>query len=393
MSTLSEKLNSLVIFRPVALDRTMRLLDALDRARDAERGEFLAAYCDFASDLLSRAPSLDALVADLLEDDDNAYVRRLCAGMPTDHLEDALDRELDTLSQIAAYDGGDLRALPENAALAPWTAAKRDFRAEYRARIGAIPRKGYGIWAKYHVFRLDESGNVLPVREHDPQTLASLYGYDAERAKIIANTEALLCGAPHNNVLLYGDAGTGKSSTVKAIANEYADRGLRLIELDKDGMHRLPSLLGELAAEPLKFILFIDDLTFSSDDRDFCTLKAILEGGVSRPGDNTAVYVTSNHRHLVKETGADRQGDDLFVADTLQEIISLSARFGLTVNFMRPDKDLYCEIVRSLARDEGLEADDHALTVRAEAFAIRHGGRNPRTAKQFIAACMIEENG
>ena len=390
MSSISEKLQSLVIFADVARDATVKLLEALDLSRESERAEFLSAYSAFASSLLERADSLDALIAGIIENDENAYVKRVCAGMPVDFLEDALDRELDLLSQIAAYDGSDLRALPENAGLAPWKAAARDFRADYRRRLGDIPKNGYGIWAKYHVFRLGDDGELLPVRDPDPQTLDKLYGYESERAKIIANTESLLAGRAHNNVLLYGDAGTGKSSTVKAIANRYRGDGLRLIELNKEQMRFLPPLLDRLCREPLKFIIFVDDLTFASDDRDFCTLKAILEGGVSRPGDNTAVYVTSNHRHLVKESAADRQGDELNVADTIQEIISLSARFGLTVNFMRPDKDLYCDIVKSLAKEEGLDLDERALLVRAEAFAIRHGGRNPRTAKQFVASCVIE---
>ena len=139
-----------------------------------------------------------------------------------------------------------------------------------------------------------------------------------------------------------------------------------------------------MTANPLKFIFFIDDLTFSSDDRDFCALKAILEGGVSGRGSNILIYATSNHRHLVKETMEDRQGNEISAADKRQELISLSARFGLTVTFLRPERELYERIVCALAEEKGIALDRETLLVRAEAHAIRNGGRNPRTAKQFI---------
>ena len=227
----------------------------------------------------------------------------------------------------------------------------------------------------------------MPVKHPDPQRLEDLPGYEKEREKVIANTRALLAGKPANNVLLYGDAGTGKSSAIKAIANAFADQGLRLVEVKKNQLYQIPDLMDALAANPLKFILFIDDLSFTANDDNFAALKAILEGSVGGRAANIAVYATSNRRHHIKETLTDRTGDDIHESDTRQELMSLSARFGLTITFLSPDRDRYLHIVRELARQYGLENDEKELAVRSEAFAIRMGGRSARVAKQFVELC------
>lgn len=221
----------------------------------------------------------------------------------------------------------------------------------------------------------------------DPQRLSELPGYEGEREKVIANTKALLAGMPANNVLLYGDAGTGKSSAVKAIANEFAPDGLRLVEVKKNQLYQIPDLMDKLAANPLKFIFFIDDLSFTANDDNFAALKAILEGSVGGRARNIAVYATSNRRHLIKETMTDRTGDDIHEADTRQELMSLSARFGLTVTFQRPEKARFEAILTELARQHDIRMPMDQLLVKAEAFAIRAGGRSPRVAKQFIEQC------
>ena len=168
----------------------------------------------------------------------------------------------------------------------------------------------------------------------------------------------MLSGKPAVNVLLYGDAGTGKSSSVKAIANEFAADGLRLVEVKKNQLYQIPALLDSLAQNPLKFILFIDDLSFSANDDNFAALKAILEGSVGGRAGNIAVYATSNRRHLIKETLTDREGDDTHESDTRQELMSLSARFGLTITFGSPDRERYLHIVEELAKQYGVELDE-----------------------------------
>ncbi|MBE6803653.1 MAG: ATP-binding protein, partial [Ruminococcaceae bacterium] len=225
---------------------------------------------------------------------------------------------------------------------------------------------------------------IIPVKYPDPQRLSQMSGYELERQKVIDNTMALLQNKPCNNVLLYGDAGSGKSSTIKAIVNEYWEMGLRLIEIKKNQLYSLPDVIEELADNPLKFIIFIDDLSFSTNDNDFGALKAILEGGVAGKTDNLAIYATSNRRNLVKENFSDRNGDDIHLQDTIQEIMSLSARFGLKITFSKPDKDLYLSIVENLSMQYNISIDKNELFLSAEAFALRNGGRSPRTAKQFI---------
>lgn len=190
-------------------------------------------------------------------------------------------------------------------------------------------------------------------------------------------------------MLLYGDAGTGKSSTVKAAAKHFAPEGLRMVEIKKNQLYMIPQIMEELASNPLKFILFIDDLSFNGNDDNFSALKATLEGSISGRGSNVAIYATSNRRHLVKENMSDRDGDELHVNDTIQETMSLAARFGLTVTFQKPDKDSYLSIVRSLADQYGIDMDEDELFRKAEAHALRSNGRSPRTAKQFIELLKI----
>lgn len=272
--------------------------------------------------------------------------------------------------------------------LPEWEISDANFEIDFENKLANISKVGYGIFAKYNFFRLEDSV-IVPVAHPDYQSMDQLFGYDRERNIIIKNTEALANGAGASNMLLYGDAGTGKSSTIKAVAAHFAPKGLRIIEVKKNQLYQIPAIMEELSANPLKFILFIDDLSFNGNDDNFSALKATLEGSISGCGDNVAIYATSNRRHLVKETFDDRNGDELHVNDTLQETMSLAARFGLAITFQRPDKDQYLEIVKSLASEYGIEMDEAELYRKAEAHAIRKNGRSPRTAKQFIELLKI----
>lgn len=385
METLYRDLNSLVIFRHILQAAPMHNLLKLLSCPQDNPDALCGAYADFAAELLAENCNFSQYLLRLVLEDENIYTRYKTTGEGDSAvLDPLLTRELNLLSRAAVFDGSEQRAVLGDPTLAAWQTETLDFNAIYHERLGEMSTKGFGIFAKYHMFMLDDNGALVPIKNPDPQKLSDLFGYERERGKIIANTKALLEGKPANNVLLYGDAGTGKSSTVKAIGNEFAKDGLRLVELKKNQLYLIPGLLDTLAVNPLKFILFIDDLTFASDDRDFCALKAILEGGVSSRSNNVLIYATSNHRHMIKETNADRQGDEISITDKLQEIVSLSARFGLTVTFTRPDKMLYSDIVVHLAREAGIDMDEDTLIMRAEAHAIRSGGRNPRTAKQFV---------
>ncbi|MBQ9162169.1 MAG: ATP-binding protein [Clostridia bacterium] len=385
--TLSERVDSLIIFRNLLSDKTVSLLCRLDAVNQSgsSRAELISAYCDFIRSLFCNHHSLGAHVLGFILEDENIYTEYKLTGKGDgDVLESLLCRELEILSDIARLDGSVYRDAIGDDSLPLWGNSPVDIFKNYREHIKHIRSRGTGVFAKYHMFILNGEGKLTPIANPDGQVLSDLVGYERERERVILNTEAFLNGMPANNVLLYGDAGTGKSSTVKAIANAYADRGLRLVELKKNQLPFIQPLMDTLADNPLKFILFIDDLTFSSGDADFCALKATLEGGVAGRGSNILIYATSNHRHMIKELASDRVGDEISVSDKLQEIVSLSARFGLTVTYSRADKALYSDIVIHLARRRGIEMDEQQLISKAEAFALRGGGRNPRSAVQFI---------
>ena len=270
-----------------------------------------------------------------------------------------------------------------------WEAHDINLEPLWFERLRNIGKYGFGIYAEHKMFHMElsagtDSGYILnPVKYPDPVQLSELTGYDLQRNQIIDNTKALLAGKKAANVLLYGSAGTGKSATVKAIANEFADDGLRLIELSKNELHLLPKLLDELASNPLKFILFIDDLSFQENDDNFSALKAVLEGSVSARSQNAVIYATSNRRHIVRETFSQRAGDEIHRNDTMQETISLSARFGIQLLFDKPNKELYLEIVKNLAKQYELTISEEELALEAERFAMRKSGRSARAARQL----------
>ena len=353
-------------------------------------GEAVRLYSDMLAALYPHGSDLAEYIRELVLSDDNFYVQAMASGkLLSDEIQDAARRELNHLQDLAGLSCSDVRsAIGYDGFLPVWTNRKLYLISDFMTKLEQIPVTGYGIYADYRFFRIS-GGKITPVAHPDVQPLDQLFGYERERALILRNTEALLEGAGASNMLLYGDAGTGKSSTIKAVAAEYADRGLRIIEIKKNQLYQIPDVLEELSSNPLKFILFIDDLSFSGNDDNFSALKATLEGSVSGCGGNSVIYATSNRRHLVKESFGDRTGDELHVNDTMQETMSLAARFGLTITFSKPSKDEYLDIVRSLAAEYGLDVPDEELVRRAEAHAIRRNGRSPRTAKQFVELVKI----
>ena len=390
-------LHGLVVFHALLDDPVVaKLVDLIDRMEVGSRsmGTVCDAVASFEAALFEQTTNLGEYLAAAVLETETVCVRQAAAGELSPVLQKALDSELRFLQELCGLTLDELfqtayaeqSQRPELAFLPRWETSKIDLPAAYAQRMSEVGKKGYGMFAKHHVFTV-ENGHLVPVKYPDPQRLSELPGYEKEREKVIANTRALLAGMPANNVLLYGDAGTGKSSTVKAIANEFAADGLRLVEVKKNQLYQIPDLMDKLAANPLKFVLFIDDLSFTANDDNFAALKAILEGSVGGRAKNIAVYATSNRRHLIKETLSDRSGDDIHEADTRQELMSLSARFGLTVTFQRPEKARFEAILTELAKQHHIDMPLDELMVKAEAFAIRAGGRSPRVAKQFIEQC------
>ncbi|MDR2792264.1 MAG: ATP-binding protein [Treponema sp.] len=256
--------------------------------------------------------------------------------------------------------------------------------------------KGAGLLGQYTAFRWNRGGtsgrdvsHLQPVLNPDPVTLSELFGYEDQRNAVIVNTLRFLEGKAANNLLLYGDRGTGKSATVKAVCNEYAEQGLRLVEVRKENLMQIQTVMEELSMRGLRFIVFIDDLSFETTDDSFTGLKALLEGGVEKKPENVVVYATSNRRHFVKEHFD--QTDDPRAFDTIQERISLSDRFGLTVVFTAPDQDEFLFIAEQIAIRRGLfdtGEQTAALRTRFRDNAVRwerwFNGRSPRTAAQFV---------
>ena len=391
------RLHGLVVFRSLLDDPVVaKLLDLTDRmeAGAPGYGPVCDAVAQFEAALFEHTTNWGSYLSAAVLEAETVCVRQAASGTLAPALQTALDSELAflqalcglTLDELLAAAGSATGQAQELAFLPRWETSSIDLPAAYAQRMSEVGKKGYGMFAKHHVFTV-ENGQLVPVKYPDPQRLSELPGYEKEREKVIANTKALLAGMPANNVLLYGDAGTGKSSAVKAIANEFAPEGLRLVEVKKNQLYQIPDLMDKLAANPLKFILFIDDLSFTANDDNFAALKAILEGSVGGRAKNIAVYATSNRRHLIKETLTDRTGDDIHEADTRQELMSLTARFGLTVTFQRPEKARFETILAELAKQHGIDMPMDQLLVKAEAFAIRAGGRSPRVAKQFIEQC------
>jgi predicted AAA+ superfamily ATPase len=243
---------------------------------------------------------------------------------------------------------------------------------------------GAGHFGGHRAFRWEDDGlRVVP--RPDPVRLSDLIGYEQEREPLLRNTERLLAGLPSHHALLYGLPGTGKSSTVKAVLNEYADSGLKLVELAKEDLEDLPAVLEVLRGRGPRFVLFIDDLSFEEHEVEYKALKALLEGSVEEPPGNVRLYATSNRRNLIRERFSDREeGDDVHARDTMQEKLSLAARFALRLTFPAPDQKRYLDIVSGLAREREIKIPAEELEERALLWDRWHTGRSGRTARQFV---------
>lgn len=377
---------SLVIFRSLHENKVFEsFLSTLRAVEEGKTDKSIKKYCEFVANLYENSDNLTDYFLRIMLENVNLYMLRKGEGKQTGSLlDECLANELSVIETLAEIPAKEIiTKIDYDEFLPEYKTENLDFSQIYADRVHNINRYGYGIYSRYHVFVIKE-GKIVPVEFPDDISLSELSGYERERQEVIDNTLALLKGKPANNVLLYGDCGTGKSSTVKAIANEYCKQGLRLIELKKKQLHEIPAIVETISKNPLKFIIFIDDLSFTEDDDDFAALKAILEGSVSSTASNLAIYATSNRRHLVRETFSAREGDEIHFKDTMQELLSLSDRFGLTVTFQKPDKKLYLEVVEGLAKQYDIKMPIDEVKIKAEAFALSRAGRSPRVAKQFI---------
>jgi uncharacterized protein len=354
------------------------------------------AYSNWLHSLADRQQGWQDYLFDRLLLDDNPFTRAVQQGGVPDILEQAALHDLELLRQIYNCNSHQLASLCDGFAwvdnicstephvlrkklAAPdWVALLPDLITHYR-------RCGTGLFGEFRSLHW-RNGALQGIAVPDSVQLDDLAGYEWQRSALIKNTEALVAGYPALNVLLYGARGCGKSSLVKALVPEFAGRGLRLIEVSKQDAIDLPLILQQLQGLPQKFILFVDDLSFEADEAAFKALKVVLEGSsIGRPA-NLVVYATSNRRHLIREFFADRprpqDSDEIHNWDTVQEKLSFSDRFGLTLTFEPADQQTYLQIVRHLAQDLEITAAD--LEFRALQWATQQNGRSGRTARQFV---------
>lgn len=372
------------------LKDALQLLDAAAR-RDGEGA--LAAYDQMFYHLKAEGYSgLGTWMWDTLRYTETPYGDLAGSGRSDPELEGAARRDVDALLQLARLGAEDIRValkpilteeyvsvldnLPAWETGAPFTF--EELSAFYR-------ENGAGLYAKYRAF-LWEEGQLVPVADPDCPHPVELLGYDQQRKQVLDNTRLLVEGKPSNNVLLFGDGGTGKSATVKSMLYLPGMENLRLIEIQKENLVGMPRLIRSLAGRRQSFILFIDDLAFDQDDKTYSSLKTILEGGLERRPLNVAIYATSNRRHLVRQTFSDRAGDEVDAFETISEKTALAERFGLRIPYMTMSKSEYLALIDHLAGLYHVEMNREVLHAKAMEWEIRHAGRTPRVARQFIAS-------
>lgn len=385
LEQINMKIRSFVVFNNVLEDDVMKAFLNMIDIKEKSDIKKVEEYSNFTRKLLERSENFSDYIWNLIMFDENIYVRKLASKeIISNMLKQCVLHELQTLQEIATITSQDIRnEIEYNGFMAEWsTNIEYDFNEMYEERMEKLFTVGYGIYSNNIMFTYDK-GKVVPVKYPDNIKLSSHIGYERERKRIIDNTYAFIKGKPAANVLLYGDAGTGKSSTVKAIVNEYANEGLRMIEVRKGDLLEIPKLIEELANNPLKFILFIDDLSFAKNNEEIGALKAILEGSVTAKTSNVVIYATSNRRHLVQESFSEREGDDIHRNETIQEQISLSDRFGLSICFSKPGKKEYLDIIHGLLEEYEVK-DIENIDMLAEQHAMSRGGRSGRTARQFV---------
>jgi uncharacterized protein len=395
-------LERLVIFRGILQDKLIQLLRS-----EAQAPEKTAALLGAAEELSLEGDVIPEYLIHLIAEDENPFsiMAEKNAGRVGASLLKAVAHDLEIL-QLFFEEGNatdDVHTLVHN-----YQPTRSKPRSDLHILRGVLLRRmdpssvdsavslltdhyvrhGYGDMARYKVFRWDIETGLVPVRHPDRIRMDDLIGYERQKAILTQNTEAFVTGKPANNVLLVGARGTGKSSSVKALLNHYSDQGLRLVEITKHDLKNLSSIMQALRERGKKFILFMDDLSFEEFEIEYRHLKSMMEGGVETKPDNVLIYATSNRRHLIKETWSDRTGansEDIHSWDTVNEKISLSDRFGITLTFAPPNQEEYLRIVESMAYKRNIHLPIAELRAEAIKWETAHSGRSGRIAQQFIA--------
>ncbi len=401
---LDQQISALVVYQGVLQNPVgQAFLRLLEKLRSQNKGLILRAYGQWFQAIAAQQQSWqDFLVTQILQADNPFTQQAQNAAQLPDSLTAAAQYDLRLLQQLYQLSGSAIQDWVSQVTGQPipvWEpptqlfgltnplTSQSDWSQALPTLVRYYQQQGTGLFNLYRALRW-QSGELVGIAHPDPVSLNSLVGYEYQRDLLLKNTEFLLAGYSALHVLLYGSRGSGKSSLIKAILNHYRDRSLRLIEVSKTDLKDLSTIAELLRDLPLKFILFVDDLSFEEDDEAFKALKVVLEGNVTARPQNLVVYATSNRRHLIREFHGDRprpkDGDEIFAWDTIQEKLSFSDRFGLTLTFQPADQVTYLAIVHHLAAQAKLTLSATDLEFQALQWATRHNGRSGRTAQQFI---------
>ncbi|MGI6731526.1 MAG: ATP-binding protein [Anaerovoracaceae bacterium] len=341
------------------------------------------------------------LICSLLAESENKFSLMAEKGMVDDNIIRLAEKEISEIKKLYTLDWEDLSAVFHDAktSVCCMKGQSKSYTDRDEIRL-ALEKKsnedtirdlekyyqvnGCGLMEKFNAFRWE--GELIGIKNYDNITFNQLIGYEKQKETLIENTDFFLKGYKSNNVLLYGDRGTGKSSCVKALLNKFKTEGLKIISLNKNHITDIYRVFETLSDRGCKFIIFIDDLSFEGNENEYKYFKSVIEGGIEAQPSNALIYVTSNRKNLIKESWLDRRedGGEVHFNDGMQERLSLSDRFGITITFISPDKNLFLDIVRGIAKQEKLDIEDELLTDQAMRWELRQKGRSGRSARQFI---------
>ena len=387
LSALSLRLRALSVLRGLLSHPLVRAYGDTLTALDGTAADFADRYGALCATRFSCGDIAQA-VLDAVHFDTNTLTDTINA--PEAAVLNAATHDLDVLNALLALDGEAFKSAAADKFYEPALEDLPDFEAADSlpfstgaALADYYREEGYGFFAQSSAFAMQDDGSATPIVHPDAIRLHDLPGYEMQKQKILKNTLAFLDGRDANNILLYGDKGTGKSATVKALLSSFWLEGLRIVEVPLAQLTNLPTIFSILREQPGKFIVFVDDLAFNDSCPEYTALKTVLEGGLEARPSNVVVYATSNRRNIVRQRFSERQ-DDVNERDTLEEKFSLADRFDLRLTFSAPTQEEYFTICRALLDARGAEYDWDELMPRARAWTVSHNGCSPRIARQFV---------
>ncbi|MCE5287128.1 MAG: ATP-binding protein [Pelosinus sp.] len=399
MLEIHNQLQTLVIYRHLLQDKLIKELQLILAGQKELQYEFCSSLIEKAEQLGLSGDLLPNYIKYLIAHDENVFslASEKTLGQPSASLRTAAIYDLTILKQLLSLDLSaylDTRFIKDFVPTVPWQGQELYYAPFDNSTASDIAenlahhyaKHGCGYMAGFAAFRWNLDSGLTGIKHFDPIRLEDLVGYERQKSTLIKNTKAFLLGKPANNVLLYGSRGTGKSSSVKALVNNYFEQGLRLVEVTKQDLKHLAKIMDILREHGQKFLIFLDDLSFEDFEVEYKYLKSVIEGGVEACPNNVLIYVTSNRRHLIKETWSDRSdnSDEIHRLDTVNEKVSLSDRFGITLSYLAPNQTEYLTIVEELAKKQQVSISPEELRAEALKWEMAHSGRSGRAAQQFI---------